>query len=301
MKAKSILRWVIVGGTLFFLTTVLRNQWSEVQSIRIDAVGGWWLAIALVITLSAHVWSGWVWSLILQELGQPATGFWGIVVYLRTNIAKYLPGNVWHFYGRVKACESAGFLTSAAVLSVILESLLMAAVALTFAIAGRLQNWTFHGVILAGLLMAFHPRLLNPLLQLARRLKTKDTEIESENRLQIKRYPVIPLIGEFGFVSLRATGFLFVLQALQPVPIEQVPALLSAFSFAWLLGLVVPGAPGGLGVFEATAIALIGQPFSDGVVLSGVALYRLISTSAEALGAGFASLNQHPATDTPKI
>jgi uncharacterized membrane protein YbhN (UPF0104 family) len=54
-------------------------------------------------------------------------------------------------------------------------------------------------------------------------------------------------------------------------------------------------------VFEATAIALIGEPFSDGLVLSSVALYRLISTSAEALGAGFASLKHHPATDTPKI
>ncbi|MBD2464724.1 flippase-like domain-containing protein [Oscillatoria sp. FACHB-1407] len=301
MKVKSILRWAIVGGTLFFLGAVLRNQWAEVQSIRLDAVGGLWLAIALLVTLSAHIWSGWVWSLILRELGQPANGLWGVAVYLRTNIAKYLPGNIWHFLGRIKAAESAGYSTSAAVLSVVLESLLMAAVALALAIAGRLQNWGIHAVILVGLLIVFHPKVLNPLLQMAQQFKTKGTAIASNASPRLQRYPGIPLMGEFGFVSLRATGFLFVLQALQPVPVDQVPALLSAFSFAWLLGLVVPGAPGGLGVFEATAIALIGEPFSDGVVLSGVALYRLISTSAEALGAAFASLNKNPATDTPKI
>jgi uncharacterized membrane protein YbhN (UPF0104 family) len=43
--------------------------------------------------------------------------------------------------------------------------------------------------------------------------------------------------------------------------------LLGAFSLAWLLGLVVPGAPGGLGVFEATAIALLQQRFSGGLVI----------------------------------
>ena len=61
---------------------------------------------------------------------------------------------------------------------------------------------------------------------------------------------------------------------------------MGAFSIAWLLGLVVPGAPGGIGVFEAVAIALLGNQLPTGLLISSVALYRLISTLAEALGAG---------------
>ncbi|WP_354635191.1 hypothetical protein [Planktothricoides raciborskii] len=42
--------------------------------------------------------------------------------------------------------------------------------------------------------------------------------------------------------------------------------VLSAFSFAWLLGLVLPGAPGGIGIFEATAIALLQNNFPPGIL-----------------------------------
>jgi uncharacterized membrane protein YbhN (UPF0104 family) len=68
--------------------------------------------------------------------------------------------------------------------------------------------------------------------------------------------------------------------------------LLSAFSIAWVTALVVPGAPGGIGVFEATAIALLAQPFSTAVVLSAAALYRLISIIAETLAVGIIWLDE---------
>ena len=89
-----------------------------------------------------------------------------------------------------------------------------------------------------------------------------------------------------GFVLLRGLGFLFTFMALQQITLSQIPALLSAFSIAWLLGLVVPGAPGGVGVFEATAIALLDQSlFSPATVLVVVAIYRVISILAEAIAA----------------
>jgi len=73
--------------------------------------------------------------------------------------------------------------------------------------------------------------------------------------------------------------------------LSQIPLLLGAFSFAWLLGLIVPGAPGGLGVFEATAITFESKLFS-GLVISAIALYRLVIL-AEAAGAGLAWLNEN--------
>jgi uncharacterized membrane protein YbhN (UPF0104 family) len=74
--------------------------------------------------------------------------------------------------------------------------------------------------------------------------------------------------------------------------LSQIPLLLGAFSLAWLLGLVVPGAPGGLGVFEATAIALLEQRLSPGLLISAIALYRLVSILAESAGAGLAWLDE---------
>jgi glycosyltransferase 2 family protein len=286
-RLKPFLRWLILGGTLFFIATALHRHWQEVAAIRITAIGYGYLAIALLVTLIAHIWSGYVWSRILHELNQPAPALWGIRTYLTTNIAKYLPGNVWHFYGRVVAAKNQGIPVAAASLSVLLEPLLMAAAAIAIALSTGVR---LHGLIqlasLAAVLVAIHPQFLNPLLKLASRIKGNQ---ESEP-LQIRRYPLLPLLGEAGFVLLRGLGFLLTLSALSPITPAQIPLIFSAFSFSWVLGLVVPGAPGGIGVFEATAIALLNAQLPSATILAGVALYRLISIVAELIGAGFASV-----------
>ncbi len=297
-RFKPYLRWIIVGGTVFFIASAIHQNWQEVAAIRITATGYLKLAIALFVTLLAHILSGWVWSWILHELNQPASGLWSIRVYLTTNLAKYLPGNVWHFYGRVIAAKNAGFSVEAATLSVVLEPLLMAAAALAIALTtGSRTSGITQLLCLSAVLIAIHPRFLNPLLQLASRLKKKpqDTQavefkqaVQIQQPLQIRRYPFLPLLGEAGFVALRGLGFLLTLSALSPIAPTQIPLIFSAFSFAWVLGLVVPGAPGGIGVFEATAIALLGSQLPTGTIIGGVALYRMISIFAEVIGAGLA-------------
>jgi uncharacterized membrane protein YbhN (UPF0104 family) len=124
------------------------------------------------------------------------------------------------------------------------------------------------------------------------KLKSNNSDAAYANAFQVKRYPWRPLLGELGFIGLRGTGFLLTLLALKPVEMSQIPLFLGAFSLAWLLGLVIPGAPGGLGVFEATAIALLQQSFSPGLLIGAIALYRLISILAEAAGAGLAWLDE---------
>ena len=289
-RVKPYLRWFILGGTLFFLLDTFKERFAEISHLTIDRQGWWLVAIALIVTLLAHIWSGWVWTGILSIFGQSLGLYRGIRVYLITNIAKYLPGNVWHFYGRISAIKKEGGGTGTATLCVILEPLLMAASALVIAIASSLfgaididNTWVILGQILAlaAVLIGIDPRILNPILHRLGKNKNGST-IET----RLKTYPLLPFLGEIGFVIFRGTGFLFTMMALQRVTPSQIPILLSAFSIAWLLGLVVPGAPGGIGVFEATAIAILPHNlFSQGTVLLAVALYRVISIGAEAIAA----------------
>ncbi|MBD1905023.1 YbhN family protein [Funiculus sociatus GB2-A5] len=310
---KPYLRWVILGATLFFLAKALKDNWREVAAIQITGNGWTCLAIAFLITLLAHTWSGWVWSWILQSFRQPVQPRWVIQVYLKTNLAKYLPGNVWHYYGRIVAVTSHGGSLGAATLSVVLEPLLMVAAALLIALIGSQAPILGLQILsLAVILLGVHPRILNPLMQLASKLKGKrkieppttpqaeaigfpapnqESPIQQkETSFRIERYPLLPLLGEIGFLLLRGTGFLFAMQALVAINSSQIPMLLSAFSLAWLLGLVVPGAPGGIGVFEATALALLRQQFSPAILISVVALFRMVSVLAEVAAAGLASL-----------
>jgi uncharacterized membrane protein YbhN (UPF0104 family) len=140
------------------------------------------------------------------------------------------------------------------------------------------------------ILVAVHPRWFNPIL---RRLTQRKTQIDA-SVLQLNTYPVWPILGELVFVGLRAAGFVFTLSALAPLPTQAISPLVGAYCLGWLLGMVTPGAPGGIGVFELTVVQALNQPqfaqplegLSTGIVLAGVALYRLVSTLAEALSAG---------------
>ncbi|MEG3438574.1 YbhN family protein [Pannus brasiliensis CCIBt3594] len=285
---KKILRWLIIGGTLFFVIATLKHHWENVTSVRIEPRGWWYLSGALVVTSIAHIWSAWVWTWILKSFRQPMRTSIAIGIYLVTNLGKYLPGNVGHFYARIVAVNKIGTDWATASLSVLLEPLLMAAAALSIAsIAGSL-GWmkTTSGIwlnilILIAILVGIQPRILNIPIRFLNRAKKLDRE-----PVYVENYPIVPLLGEIGFVLLRGGGFILVWMALQTAEPSQIFPLLGAFSFAWLLGLIVPGAPGGLGVFEATAIALLdSQRFSPGTVLVTVALYRFISVLAEIVGA----------------
>jgi hypothetical protein len=285
-------RWLILGATLFFLVKTFREHWQDVLAINFHTSLIQFSFLALLLTLIAHIWSGIVWAGILKFLQQPAPLTWVLPVYLQTNLAKYIPGNVWHFYGRIRAVQAAGSSLEAASLSTLLEPLLMATAAVLITLAtiqtGNYfipQNNPFYQwlpfVFASSILITIHPRLFNPVLNgLARLKKTASPE----NRLQIKYYPWFPLLGEMGFVALRASGFIITLAGFTSLNFSQLPLLLGVFSLSWCLGLVIPS-PGGIGVFESSAIALLNQTFSPAILLSTVALFRLLSLSAEAFAA----------------
>ena len=292
---KPYLRWIIFGGTLFFIAKTLKDHWQQVLEIRISDSGWVSLAIAFFVTIMAHIWSGWVWFWIIREFNQPVNLRWAIGVYLKTNIAKYLPGNIWHFYGRIAATKEARVPLEIATLSVLLEPLLMAAAALTIALIGSVQeSWFWQFLCLFIVLIGVHPRILNPVIKYLGKLKLKAniSDVTPALELKLKGYPLRPFLGEIGFVMIRGSGFLLTLIAMNHVEINQVPLIFSVFGLAWLLGLIVPGAPGGIGVFEVTTLALLEKQFAPGVVLSAVALYRLISVLAEIFGVGWVWLSE---------
>ena len=107
-------------------------------------------------------------------------------------------------------------------------------------------------------------------------------EIEGSGR---SGYPWSPLVAELTFVVCRFSGFFCCVQAFnlaQPAPSQW----LAAFGLAYAVGLVVPGAPGGLGVFEATLLLRLGGGVAEAPLLAVVLIYRLISTLADVVAVG---------------
>lgn len=292
-RTKPYLRWFILALTLGFILHTLRLNWQQVLTLRFGHYAIAQLLLALGFTLSAHIWSGWVWYGILRLLNAPIAPSPAVIAYLTTNLSKYLPGNVWHYVGRIQFLRSSGTPTGVAITGVVLEPLLMAVAALAIVLI-TLPSTVLQIGILVAVLIAVHPKILNPLLKRLATAKLKQSEVATESIPpipELNQYPIRPLLGELGFVILRGLGFLLCFAALSSLGMQDVWTLMGAFSLAWLLGLIVPGAPGGLGVFEATALAVLTPQFPAAIVLGVVALYRLNGTLAEVLGAGLAILD----------
>lgn len=293
-KIKPFLQWFILGITLFFILNSFKTHWQEIRAVKFDQNSFLILFLALIVTMIAHIFSGFVWHKILKNLGCYLTRIEVIKVYLITNIAKYLPGNIWHFYGRINVITNKGYPLPVATLAVLLEPLLIAASALLVALISSslgiiktTYSWqilTLEIIILIITLIAIHPHFINPVLQKLSKSKS------NTKSAMLQTYPLTPLVGQLIFLLLRGSGFLLVFFALNPFGFSSIPILLSVFSFAYFLGLIVPGAPGGMGIFEGTAIATLSQTdFSAAMILTTVALYRIISILAELITAFIAS------------
>ena len=324
-RIQPYLRYLILGGTFLFIAQAFVTHWREVANIQIRAESFPLLAIALGVTLFSLIFVGWVWMLILREFRQRVNAAWAIQVFLKTNIAKYLPGNIWHFWGRILDAKKAGISPKVATLSVLLEPLLMASAGVLIGLLCFDKiNWWLRLVGCAAILIAIRPQTLNPIVLFVEKLKLKKKDGENSQveeaagdrlisrlgsssniakktssvkskrkiNLPIKRYPLVPLIGQMCFIGLRGSGFVLTVMALTIVPLGEIPNLFGAFCFAFVVGLVVPGAPGGMGVFEATAIALLSDRYSTGIILSAVALYRIISIVADVSGAALAKIDR---------
>lgn len=302
-QIKPYLKGLIIIGVVFFLGKTVYDNWSEIVSIRLDNQGWSYLAIAVCFTLVSYSFAGWIWSWILHEFNQSVNPVYLIRVYLRTNLAKYLPGNVWHYYGRITGLKSENVPLSKATLSVLIEPIFIAAAALLVAAVGNqiseifwehtlIDYWQILLLVVA--LSILHPAFLNPLLRLVGKLNvvSEETDAVKPEAFIIKRYPLIPLFGAFCVVALRCVGFLFVLMAFNAVSLHQFPIIINAFVLGWIASLFIPGVPGGIGIFEATAIAYLSNSFSTGIVISAVALYRVISIVAELLGVGLAAMGE---------
>ncbi|MDJ0598696.1 MAG: lysylphosphatidylglycerol synthase domain-containing protein, partial [Crocosphaera sp.] len=283
---KTYLKWIILGITVFFIVSTFRNHWQAVTEIKINPQGWLFICLALTITLLAHIWSAFVWIRILQLFKQTCSYQWGLKIYLVTNIYKYLPGNVGHFYGRISAVSKQGVSLSVASLSVLLEPLLMAAAALFIALLshsiGIIETTKNFNILflqcclLISVLVGIHPIIINGVLRFVKKLKSKENK--EKETIYLEKYPGMILVGEIIFLLLRGLGFILALMAFISISFQQLPIIISAFSFAWLLGLVIPGAPGGLGVFEATIIALLEtSSLPIEIVLTTIAIFRIIS------------------------
>ena len=183
--------------------------------------------------------------------------------------------------------------TGPALVSVLLEPMLMAVAALLWVPWGGWQNGLAVVAPLPALLLL--PRWREPLLgrlerSRLRQLNRSDATLASLPPLEQlgsgrQDYPWAPLIAELVFIASRFSGFWCCIQVFGLAPVLPIGSWMSAFALAWATGLVVPAAPGGLGVFEAVLLLRLGSSVPEAALLAVALCYRLVVTLADVLAA----------------
>ena len=280
-----------------FLLAALVGHGRQLLQLSLDGQGWLWLLLGVGISLLSLVANGFSLAVILRWLGLRPRWSELVRAYLETNLRKFLPGGIWHLTSRVqllrggKAPLAVPASAGLALAAVLLDPLLAAVAALALVAAGGWQN----GLALLGVLplALLWPRWLNPLLGRLERRKASELglEIEAAAAQPIRGYPWPPLLGQLLFVLLRFGGFACCVQAFDLSYSLSWGGWLAGFALAWTAGLVVPGAPGGLGVFEAALLLRLGFAIPEAPLLAIAISYRLVVTLADLLAALTARLD----------
>jgi uncharacterized membrane protein YbhN (UPF0104 family) len=281
---------LLAAALVLALAVRLWQLWRR-EPIDFSQVDGAFFGLAVVMSAAAVTGYGLVWPYLLRRLGVHASASW-VLLFFRTQLAKYLPGSIWQYAGRVGLAHARGVPVEPAVTSVFMEVALSATAA---ALVGLLLLGPSAalacalGIAGAGaLVFAFRGRLSGA----ARRLWI---------RLPVGIRPASESVSAASRAAPAATGlyvlvwaayglaFWLTARALFAVPASDIPEYAGVFAVGWLVGLVAVFAPGGVGVREAVIVALLGGRLGEAqaIVLAGTS--RVVLTAVD-LVAGSISL-----------
>ena len=298
-KLPGGLRLWVTLASLGFIAWALAGHVSGLRELTITARGWWWLLLGLSLSWLSLVVNGLAWRVLVNWLGHRVDDVALVPLYLRTNLLKYLPGGIWHFVDRLRTLQP--FIgANRALVSVLLEPLVMAVAALLWVPLGGWQS----GLALLCLLpvVVLMPRFREPLLIRLEQAKWKQlNRAQSEPLAPLDStqlgsgrggYPWAPLVMEMGFVLCRFAGFWCCVQSFGLGDAHPLGVWLSAYALAWTVGLVVPAAPGGLGVFETVLLLRLHGVVAEAPLLAIALSYRLVVTLADVMAAGAVVLDQ---------
>ena len=212
-----------------------------------------------------------------------------ISFYVLTNILKYVPGGIWHFIERFNFLKNISNPTLA-FYSTLIEPYFMLCASFLLASLGIIFSPFYFLLVIP--LIFLNRKLIYNILRSLESLKSKtisalnitSSKYQFEERIKlISFFPARAFLIETLFILSKFIGFIICFNLFNLDNQTNILYLLVIFCLSWAIGLIVPTAPGGLGVFEACFIFFVGESVSQHITLVSLIYFRLISTSADLL------------------
>ncbi len=247
------------------------------------------LSLSFLFCVLSIYLNAYAWKYIVKWFGKEFKSNNLVSFYVLTNILKYVPGGIWHFVERFNFLKKISN-PQIALYTTLIEPYFMLSGSFLLASLGLIFSPIYFFLIFP--LVFLNRKLIYLVLKRIGALKGKVFEVlrlpnskdQFGERINIiSFFPTRALILEIGFVLSKFIGFYICLNTFYTSNTLNSIFLLVIFSLSWSLGLVVPTAPGGVGVFEACFLLFVGKSIPQNIILICLIYFRVISTSADLL------------------
>jgi glycosyltransferase 2 family protein len=252
------LRLAMLAVALAFLALVLRSQWAAIRGYNLD-VHPDLLLLSYVPLVAAALLEVALWRRLLAALGHSLPLGRAAGVWFLSNLARYIPGNVWQFLGMMELAAANGVPRPVTLTSVALHQLLSNLAGLCIGVAVISRSGILGGnaalpvaafVLLALLLLS--PPVLRRLLGLLRRFTGAGSAADP-----LPFSLVLALFAGYClYWLLCGSGFVLLSTALGVVP-GRGALWIAAYAGAYVVGYLSLLTPSGIGVREGVLALLL--------------------------------------------
>ena len=99
--------WLTAASVAFVVSAVVSHG-SQLLQLSLDRYAWLWLALGLGLSALSLVVNGLAWGVVLRWLGAAPRWTPVVLLFLESNLRKYLPGGVWHLLARLRALRAGG-------------------------------------------------------------------------------------------------------------------------------------------------------------------------------------------------
>jgi uncharacterized membrane protein YbhN (UPF0104 family) len=252
-----------------FVAFRLHSYWGRLDPSKLSP-SAWLLIAALAVGYgAANLLLALAWRHLLGHLGAQATLMGSVRIHGISQLAKYVPGNIFHLAGRQALGMASGLPGGALARSTVWELGLLA-------VAGTLFVCLIFPLALPGF-----PELASALL-----LVGAVALVAGLLRKMAGSQPMRAFLWQTTFLLISGAVFIALLVAVANgggLPARRWPGIGGAYVVAWLVGLVTPGAPGGLGVREMALLVLLDGLVAETDLLMAVLVGRLLTVTGDLL------------------
>ncbi|MHB1393073.1 MAG: hypothetical protein ACYCYE_08360 [Clostridia bacterium] len=231
--------------------------------------------------------SSYAWGKILQCVANRDIAIQiPVDIFVKSNIAKYLPGNVMHLVGRNVIGNILGLehidILSSTILDIVFISIASAFISIGIIIQNSrmlsqifiIENFRFVLLLIPLILIVYITNIkkdnrISSIKDILNRIKTKQF-------IEISIKVIIIYMLQFIYVGAILALILIFFMKIK-ISFTLFIYIIEAFTLAWFIGFITPGSPGGIGIRETVLFVLLSAYIVKQDIIISIMLHRLVS------------------------